>query len=72
MMIPFAGPPIEGLHGIIANLFKSNDTKATFKFIFAKAKVASTPACPPPITIASKLLFLSNIMFLFYQISQFF
>ncbi|SGA30283.1 Uncharacterised protein [Chlamydia abortus] len=53
VIIPLADPPIEGLHGSIANLLRLSVIKAVLKLRFASAYAASIPAWPPPITIAS-------------------
>ena len=51
--IPFAEPPIDGLHGMlpIISLFKVKSN--VFLFMWAQAKAASRPACPPPTTMTS-------------------
>ena len=54
-IIPFATPPIDGLQDISPKLFFENVTSAVLAPIRAEAAAASQPACPPPITITSKL-----------------
>ncbi len=49
--IPLADPPIEGLHGILPIFLKFNDKSKVFSPIWAAAKAASKPACPPPTTM---------------------
>ena len=51
--MPFALPPIEGLHGILPIIFLLRVIKSVFAPIFAAANAASSPACPPPMTITS-------------------
>jgi len=51
--IPFAGPPIDGLHGIFPIRLKAPQTIIVLRPTLALAKAASIPACPPPITSAS-------------------
>ncbi len=51
--IPFAGPPMDGLHGINAIISKLIVRTRVFAPIPADAKAASAPACPAPITITS-------------------
>ena len=51
--IPFAEPPIEGLHGIVAMFSIRPVTNKVLWFFLAVAKAASQPAWPPPTTITS-------------------
>ena len=52
-MWPFPIPPIAGLHDISPILFLSIVINSTWAPVLAAALAASTPACPPPITIIS-------------------
>ena len=51
--LPFAGPPIEGLHGIKAIVSKVIVSSKVLTPIRAAASAASAPACPAPTTIKS-------------------
>ena len=51
--IPLAGPPIEGLHGILPILLKFPHTIKVLNPNLARARAASIPACPPPTTMLS-------------------
>src|SRR5699024_11930874 len=48
--IPFAEPPMAGLHGIKANISRLMVASRVLHPIRADAKLASTPACPAPTT----------------------
>ena len=48
-----ASPPMEGLHGIFATSARDGVTRRVLAPMRAAASAASTPACPPPTTIAS-------------------
>ena len=60
--IPFAEPPIDGLHGIIAIVSFEPVTSNVLWPLLAEASVASHPACPPPTTIISYFI-LINLLF---------
>ena len=59
---PFPIPPIAGLHDIAPILFLSIVINSTWAPALAAAHAASTPACPPPITIISVsfVIFITN------------
>ena len=54
-IFPFATPPIEGLQLILAMESTDCVIRTVFSPILAQARLASVPACPPPITATSKL-----------------
>src|SRR5437879_5028439 len=56
---PFAVPPIAGLHGMCATVSVVSVHSPTWAPSRAAAYAASHPACPAPITITSKELFIS-------------
>ena len=49
---PFAVPPMEGLHAIKAMLSRFRVSIAVLIPVLARARAASAPACPAPITTA--------------------
>ncbi len=70
--MPLAGPPIDGLHGIMATLLISSVNRAVLAPIFAAANAASIPACPPPTTIISYMTSLPLNALVFYHIALIF
>jgi hypothetical protein len=50
-----AGPPIDGLHGIVAIVSKLPVSNSVRRPIRVAASAASHPACPPPTTITSQI-----------------
>ena len=60
----FPMPPIAGLHDILPVLVLSRVTKATSSPDLFATSAASTPACPPPITIKSNIYFIFLLLLL--------
>ena len=60
----FPIPPMAGLQDILPDLSLSKVIKATSKPKRFPTKVASTPACPPPITIKSNIYVIFFLLFL--------
>ena len=55
---PFAGPPIDGLHGISPTVLVFSVHSRVWQPRRAVARAASMPACPPPMTMISALFVL--------------
>ena len=62
-------PPIAGLQDISPIFATSCVMRATLNPMREETSAASTPACPPPITITSKLstMFINKLVYLLYM-----